>query len=204
MRIGIIDYKTGNPVSIYNMLNKSGIAAFISGDPGELASADKLILPGIGAWDEAMGRLQQNGIDQLLHQRVINEGIPILGICLGMQLFTSTSEEGELPGLGWINGEVTRLKQNEPSLKIPHIGWREVKPGRACKLFQGLEKGAEFYFSHSYQVICLNENDVVAESQYGQKITAGIQHNNIIGVQFHPEKSGKNGAILLNNFAQYF
>ena len=202
----IVDYGMGNLGSILNMLRKIGTPAVISSKEEDVEQADKLILPGVGAFDNGISSLTRLGLIPHLDQKVLQEKTPTLGICLGMQLFGKKSEEGRLPGLGWIDAEVRKFQFEETGcrLKIPHMGWNVVKTRRQSHLYKGLEKDSRFYFAHSYHVVCSNADDPVAETVYGHKFTSSLQRDNILGVQFHPEKSHKFGMTLLRNFIDYF
>jgi glutamine amidotransferase len=198
----IVDYGMGNLGSILNMLKKIGAAAKISGDPVDIMAADKLILPGVGAFDQGMTDLKERGLIALLNKRVLEEKCPILGICLGMQLLTTCSEEGQLSGLGWIQAKTRRFRFDgaEASLKIPHMGWNFVKPAYKSPFFDGFDQLPRFYFVHSYHVCCENPEDILATSLYGYEFTSAVKRGNIIGTQFHPEKSHKYGMQFLRNF----
>lgn len=198
----IIDYGMGNIGSIHNMIRKFGTPAEISDDPAEILKADKLILPGVGAFDHGMTNLSERGLIPVLNKRVWEEKCPFLGICLGMQLITRSSEEGKLPGLGWIDGR-TRRFQFHPgvgNLKIPHMGWNEVKPLAVAPLFLGFNEVPRFYFVHTYHVCCEDPADILALTSYGYDFVSAVKHGNIMGTQFHPEKSHKFGMRLLKNF----
>lgn len=199
----IIDYGMGNVGSILNMLKKIGVSARISGSPEDIMAADKLILPGVGAFDQGMTNLAQHGLISLLNHKVLTEKSPILGICLGMQLLSRQSEEGKLPGLGWVEADTRRFNFNSENshLKIPHMGWNEVRSSPDELLFSGFDKTPRFYFVHSYHVCCDRTEDVMAESFYGYKFTAAVKRENVMGTQFHPEKSHRYGMQLLRNFA---
>jgi glutamine amidotransferase len=188
------------------MLKVAGAKATVSSDSKEIEQADKLILPGVGAFDKAMTNLKELKIIPLLNQKVVQQRIPILGICLGVQLFANSSEEGKLPGLGWIDAEVKRFRfePNQTRLKIPHMGWDLIKIKKESSLLKDLEKNARFYFVHSYHIVCHNSEDVLTETFYGYDFTSSVQKGNILGVQFHPEKSHKFGLKLLKNFVEYF
>ena len=199
----IIDYGMGNVGSILNMLKKIGENAMISGVSNDIMTADKLILPGVGAFDHGMAHLSERGLIPLLNKRVLEDKCPILGICLGMQLLSCRSEEGELPGLGWVDAETRRFQFNGElgHLKIPHMGWNEVRANGQPPLFERFEKTPRFYFVHSYHVCCKRPEDVMATSFYGYEFTAAIGKENVMGTQFHPEKSHHYGMHLLRNFA---
>jgi len=201
--IVIIDYDMGNVGSILNMLKKIGATSKISYKTEDIMRADKLILPGVGAFDQGMTNLVERGLVELLNKRVLDDKCPILGICLGMQLLTKRSEEGQLAGLGWIRAETKRFKfdSNDNNLKIPHMGWNEVKPVRDTPLFSGYDKLPRFYFVHSYHVCCEHSEDIIGTSFYGYEFTAAVKNANIMGTQFHPEKSHKYGMRLLQNFS---
>jgi glutamine amidotransferase len=204
--IVIVDYGMGNLGSILNMLRKIGApSAKISSDPQDIEQADKLILPGVGAFDTGMQRLRDTGLIGLLNEKVIKAKTPTLGVCLGMQLITKVSEEGELPGLGWIDAETIRFrfdpKQN--GLKIPHMGWNTVAIQREGTLFQGMYADARFYFVHSFHVVTHNPGDVLATTEYGYEFASAVQHGHIMAAQFHPEKSHKFGMKLYRNFVEY-
>jgi len=200
--IVIIDYGMGNVGSISNMFYRIGVTARISGDPHDIAAADKLVLPGVGAFDQGMRNLAERGLVDLLRHRVLEEGCPVLGICLGMQLLSESSEEGELPGLGWVPARTVRLAFDAGlGLKIPHMGWNNVQHRPGAPLFSGYDETPRFYFVHSYHVRCRDEADVAGKVHYGLDIHAAISHGHIHGVQFHPEKSHAFGMRLLENFA---
>ncbi len=204
--IVIIDYKMGNPRSVANMLKRAGHRSEVSADPGMIAAAEKLILPGVGAFDAGMDNLISMGLIEVLNKRVINEKTPILGICLGMQLFTKRSDEGILPGLGWINAETKRfaLSKTGQNLKIPHMGWNTVVVKKNVRFLLELEKESRFYFVHSYHVVCEDAQDVASLTSHGYDFVSSIEYGNIIGVQFHPEKSHRFGMRLLKNFAELY
>lgn len=202
--IVIIDYGMGNVGSIRNMLNRIGVPAMVSAELENIRAAEKLILPGVGAFDHGMSNLVERGFIPLLKQKVVEEKTPILGICLGMQLFSRSSEEGKLPGLGWIDADTRRFKFDGESshLKIPHMGWNTVNPVGEESLFQGFPQIPRFYFAHSYHVCCRHPEDVIGTTCYEYAFAAAIQRGNILGTQFHPEKSHKFGMHVLRNFAE--
>jgi glutamine amidotransferase len=201
----IIDYGVGNLSSIKNMLKKVGCDAVISSDEGIIGSAEKLILPGVGAFDACAEKLRGSGLTAVLNRKVLEQKTPVLGICVGLQLLMEGSEEGRLPGLGWIKGRVVRFRQEllPPELKIPHMGWTDIKVCKPSKLFEGMYEEPRFYFVHSYHLQPDDPANALIEATYGYKFVAGIERDNIIGVQFHPEKSHKFGMRLLENFINY-
>ncbi len=200
----IIDYKTGNYGSVLNMLKKIGAEAVISSNILDIKKADKLILSGIGSFDNGMKNLQELGILSILDEKVLESKTPILGICLGMQLFAKKSEEGDLAGLGWIDAKVIKFKfnKNHNNLKVPHMGWNTAELSKRNVLFEDMDEEQRFYFTHSYYMKCNENNDVIATTEHGIKFTSIVQKNNIFGVQFHPEKSHRFGMQLLNNFVK--
>lgn len=199
--ITIVDYGMGNLGSILNMFKRIGVPATITGDLAAIAKSDKLLLPGVGAFDNAMQRINGSGLREVLDRKALVERVPILGICLGMQLLTRSSEEGNLPGLGWIEASTTRFP-SLPGLKVPHMGWNDVVPSRESRLTSGLPGDARFYFVHSFCVQADDANDVILRAEYGIAFDAALQRDNIFGAQFHPEKSHKFGLHLLKNFAE--
>lgn len=199
--IVIVDYGMGNLGSIENMLKKIGVQPIVSNDPELIASASKLILPGVGSFDKAMERINSSNLLQVLDQHALVEKKPILGICLGMQLLTRKSEEGKLPGLGWIEADTLRFPVIN-QLKIPHMGWNEVKLNYDSPLTNNLPLKSKFYFVHSYRVRVDYENLSILKCQYGIEFDAAIQHENIFGAQFHPEKSHRYGMQFLRNFIE--
>jgi glutamine amidotransferase len=202
--ITIVDYGMGNLGSISNMLRKIGVACRVSSDVAAIAEAEKLILPGVGAFDAAMQRIDSSGLRPALERRVLVEKVPVLGICLGMQLLAESSEEGKLPGLGWIPAEVLDFRGRvAPELKVPHMGWNVVVPSTDSALTRGLAEMVEprFYFVHSYFVRCRDPHHSILRTRYGLEFDSGVHRDNIYGVQFHPEKSHRFGMTLLQNFA---
>ena len=203
--IVIVDFLMSNLGSVVNMLKKIGVNATVSSNPSVIDKADKLILPGVGAFDNAIKNLENLGVVHSLNARVVQDKIPILGICLGSQLFAKRSEEGSLPGLGWIDAEVVRFKfDNHSNLKIPHMGWNTIKATQECPIFQDMYEDARFYFVHSYHFICNSEMNILTTSYYGYEFPSSIIKENIIGTQFHPEKSHKFGMKLFKNFVESF
>lgn len=202
--ITIIDIGMGNLGSIVNMLEKIKVKAVISSYENDIFKAEKLILPGVGSFDNAMKNLNDMHLISILNSRVNEDKIPILGICLGIQLFTRQSEEGVLPGLGWIDATTVKFKFNgeNAKLKVPHMGWNTVNLKRDNSLYCGLLNEPRFYFVHSYHIICNNTQDILSTTHYGYDFVSSIQSGNIYGTQFHPEKSHKFGMKVLQNFAE--
>lgn len=200
--IVIIDYDVGNLAAVSNMLRRIGFASLITADPTEIEKADRIILPGNGHFDTCMRNIQATGLVPLLEEKVLKQGTPLLGICVGAQILGSTSEEGEEPGLGWIDMTVRRFP-NITGLRVPHMGWTEVtRPMPEHPLTQGLEEDARFYFVHSYYLQPEGMTETLLSAKYGVEIAAAVTSGNIAGVQFHPEKSHRFGKVLLSNFAQ--
>ncbi len=201
--IGIVDYGSGNIYAIANLHKRANIPFFISQNPKELLKADKLILPGVGAFDETMKMLNKNGLKEFLNERVLNYKTPIIGVCVGMQILGNNSEEGVEEGFGWISGSVkkidTALLKEKPH--IPHLGWNSVSIKKETGLFSEINTDRGFYFLHSYYFDCEKNQDITATTQYGREFACGINHENVFGVQFHPEKSHGNGIQLFKNFA---
>lgn len=204
--ITIVDYGTGNLASIANMLKKIGCASIVTSEADRIAGAAKLILPGVGAFDTGMRNLMKLGLIEVLNRKAKEEKVPILGICLGMQLFVSGSEEGDLPGLGWIDASVIKFKSelNEKNLKVPHMSWNHIDVVKESKLFADMHEDPRFYFVHSYHVQLNRDEDLLAKTTYGYPFASALERENIAGVQFHPEKSHKFGMKLLKNFAEKY
>ena len=203
--IAIINYGLGNLGSIQNMLRRVGYTdVIISNSPEEINKADRLILPGVGAFDNGMQKINDSGLLDILNEQALVIKKPILGICLGMQLLTQGSEEGKLKGLGWIDAETRKFNfgENIERLKIPHMGWNEVGISKDHPLCNNLPKPSRFYFVHSYYVKCHQIGQELMSCNYGLGFTCAIQQDNIMGVQFHPEKSHKFGMEVLKNFIE--
>jgi glutamine amidotransferase len=199
----VVDYGMGNLGSVLNMFKKVGANAKISSDLDEISKAKKILLPGVGAFDTAMKRIKETGMTEILNQKALVDKIPILGICLGMQLLTNKSEEGKLPGLGWIEGETFNFKDRiDGSLKIPHMGWNIVDINKENAVTKNFKGEVRFYFVHSYFVKVNNPINSMMTSSYGITFDSAIVKDNIFGAQFHPEKSHKFGMNLFNNFAK--
>jgi len=203
--IAIVDYKTGNLGSIQNILKRIGEESVVTSDPDVIAGSGKIILPGVGAFDTGMQNLTSLGLIEILNKKALVEKIPILGICLGMQLLGEGSEEGTLPGLGWIKGQNRRFCfKNTREYKIPHMGWNFVKQHKQGPLFTEMYPEARFYFVHSYYFDASDSSDILTSTVYENEFTSSVEKGNIMGVQFHPEKSHKFGMKLLRNFVDFF
>tara|TARA_B100001758_G_C18414488_1_gene618408 strand:- start:2217 stop:2831 length:615 start_codon:yes stop_codon:yes gene_type:complete len=201
--IGIIDYGSGNVQAIATIYKNLNIEYKVITNPNDLKKASKLILPGVGAFDATMRQLIKSGIKDELNNLVINKKIPILGICVGLQIMGFGSEEGELAGLGWIAGKVKKFDCSILKIKpkLPHMGWNTIKDINDHPLFNGIDHDFGFYFVHSYYFECESEENVLAISNYGKDFSSAIFSENIFGTQFHPEKSHGNGFLLFKNFA---
>ena len=203
--IVIIDYGMGNLGSIANMLKQIGAEAAISADPEQIEQAERLILAGIGAFDAGMQRLTDLKLIPLMEHKAREQKTPFLGICLGMQLLTRRSEEGQLPGLGWLAAETIKynFEGQANRLRVPHMGWNEIQVQTDHPLLADLGEEPRFYFVHSYYVKCLNRGDVLASTEYGLPFDSIIGRGNLLGTQFHPEKSHRYGKKILENFARW-
>jgi glutamine amidotransferase len=202
--ITIIDYGLGNIRAFVNLYERLNVQTKIARFPGDLNSATKLILPGVGAFDYAMTLLNQSGMREELERQVMQDGVPVLGICVGMQILAKSSEEGVLPGLEWIDGRVRLFDASKIPFKtrLPHMGWNTIKPVRENPLLDGLNEESRFYFLHSYYFECADETETIATAEYGLRYACAVNRKNVYGVQFHPEKSHANGIRLLHNFAR--
>ena len=199
--IVIVDYSVGNVGSIKNILKRVGGDCVISGDEEIISKADRLILPGVGSFDSGMRRLKAAGLNNVLTHRVIDDRVPTLGICLGMQLMLNGSEEGSESGLGWLPGHVKKF--SKPDLLIPHMGWNSVSAEKDAGLKDAINNDSKFYFVHSYIVECENPDDVWMTTDHGEKFCSAFQRNNILGVQFHPEKSHVFGMNFIKSFIDW-
>lgn len=201
--ITIVDYGLGNIRAFLNVFKRLNIAARTATTAAELEGAERVILPGVGHFDHAMEQLEQSGMRPALDELVLGKRVPVLGVCVGMQMLGKSSEEGRLPGLGWIDGHVRSFQSVEgaEALHLPHMGWNDVTPAGDRGLFAGLADEARFYFLHSFFFECRNPADAAATSTYGPAFSAAVSSGNIHGVQFHPEKSHRFGMKLLQNFS---
>lgn len=199
--ISVLDYGVGNLGSIVNMLRRIDAEVRLVTEPAALLEATKILLPGVGSYDNGMRRLRESGLVEPLRARV-EAGTPILGICLGMQMLVTGSEEGDEPGLGFIRAQCRRFRfPDRPQLKVPHMGWNIIQPCIEAPLIAGLPGEPRYYFVHSYHVVCEDNRDVLATADYGGNFVAMIQRDNVMGAQFHPEKSHRFGMALLKNFS---
>lgn len=199
--ITIVNYGMGNLGSMLNMFKRLGVPARIESDPQLIRSAEKLVLPGVGAFDAAMQRINdQPGLRQALDHMAMVDRVPVLGVCLGMQLLTCSSEEGELPGLGWVTGATLRFPR-QGSLKVPHMGWNIAQPTKPSRLTADLSCAPRYYFVHSFFVLADDPTHSLMRTNYGLEFDSAIGRDNIYGVQFHPEKSHRFGMQILKNFA---
>jgi len=202
--IAIVDYGLGNTQAFANIYKRSNIDAILASTADELERADRIILPGVGSFDWAMQCLERSGLRQSLDELVMVEKRPVLGVCVGMHMMAGSSEEGDEPGLGWIDAEVKRFafEAGNERLMLPHMGWNDVEPHQESPLLRGLDAESRFYFLHSYYFASNKEADVIATADYGGSFACGVQSGNCYGVQFHPEKSHGWGIQLLKNFAE--
>lgn len=200
--IAILDYGVGNSGSIQNMIRRVGGKSVITSDRELLSSAKGYILPGVGSFDHGISMLEKSGLVDIIYPRVMEKNIPLLGICLGMQILFSSSEEGKLAGLGWINGSVKKFDFKDSKLKVPHMGWNVARPVINHPLFNDFEDEARFYFVHSYYVQCEYKENILASTEYGHPFSSAVCKDNIFGVQFHPEKSHRFGMMLFKNFLE--
>lgn len=200
--IAIIDYGVGNLASVQNMYRKIGIDSIISSDVSEIENASKILLPGMGHFDNCMQRFNASGLRGIVEKKVLEEKTPLLGICVGLQMLMRSSEEGTLPGLNWIEGRTVAFdKSRMPRhLKVPNMGWLDIALKKKSALTENLQ-GARFYFAHSYHILTERREDELITAGYGYDFIAGVERENILGVQFHPEKSHRFGMQLFKNFA---
>jgi len=200
-KIIIIDYGMGNLRSVQKKLQRLSFQANISSGVNDIKAASHLILPGVGHFAKGVSNLQKSGLWDLINEKVLNEKTPVMGICLGMQLMARKSEEGNVNGFGWIDGEVQRFRVSDKlRFKVPHMGWNQASPVTKSKFTLGLTGKESFYFVHSYHMVCNNQEQVLATTHYEYDFASIVGRDNIFGMQFHPEKSHESADMLLNNF----
>lgn len=203
--VTIVNYGIGNLGSVLNMFKKVGVEAQLAMTPEELSVAKKILLPGVGHFDACVRALHDSGLIPALEKKVFEDKVPTLGICVGYQMMTRGSEEGELKGLSWLPADTLRFKfpdDNRIALKVPHMGWNLVQVNKSTPLGKGFDDQSRFYFVHSYYVKADNAEDVLFKTHYGFDFASGMSKANIFGVQFHPEKSHRFGMNLFKNFAE--
>ena len=202
--ITIVDYGLGNILAFANIYKRLNIPFKMASNSSELADTTKIILPGVGSFDWAMSRLNQSGMRDLLDELVLVKEVPVIGICVGMQMMANSSDEGEMKGLGWIDANIRRFNDScfQYATHLPHMGWNDVEPIKYDPLFDGIENGSRFYFLHSYFFSHKEEGQVLAQTEYGGLFTSAAHNKNVYGVQCHPEKSHHWGERLLKNFAE--
>lgn len=202
--ITIIDYGVGNINAFVNVYKRVDVPVKIAKTKDDLEGAEKLILPGVGHFDHAMTQLNNSGMRDKLDELVLGQKVPVIGICVGMQMMANNSDEGKLDGLKWIDATVKKFDETKihQVTRLPHMGWNDVKPVKDIELFKGLENNSIFYFLHTYYFHCNKQEDVMAMTDYGGEFASAAHHENKYGIQFHPEKSHHYGEILLHNFAK--
>ena len=203
-KVSIVDYGMGNIGSIINMINYLGHDAEVVSNISEIEESTKLILPGVGRFDEAIKNINALGIKEVIESKVMRQKTPILGICLGMQLMTNKSEEGKMEGLSFIDAQCKRFSPEKMSDKVPHMGWNQVNIEKKSKLLENIGEAPRFYHVHSYYVECNDKQDVLLTTNYINPFVSAFEKENILGVQFHPEKSHKFGIKLFDNFINNF
>ncbi len=199
--ISIINYGLGNVLAFYNIYKKLNIESQVVSSSSELESATKIILPGVGSFDWAMDKLNKSGMRETLDHLVLEKNIPVMGICVGMQMMANSSEEGQKEGLGWFDAKVKKIKSDK-KIDLPHMGWNEINIKNDNTLFQGLQNNARFYFLHSYYFETNEDECILCETNYGGLFTSAAKKNNIFAIQFHPEKSHQWGECILKNFSK--
>ncbi|WP_367393378.1 imidazole glycerol phosphate synthase subunit HisH [Pseudomonas sp. X4] len=199
--IVVVDYGVGNIASVLNMLKRVGAKAKASNSREDIEQADKLILPGVGAFDAGMQTLRNSGLIEVLNEQVLNKHKPVMGVCLGSQMLGNGSEEGNEPGLGWIDMDIVRFEKRD-GRKVPHMGWNEVNPQLQHPILTGIDQASRFYFVHSYYMLPRHAENTLLTANYDQQFTAAVVKDNIFGFQFHPEKSHKFGMQLFKNFVE--
>ncbi|MEH0760252.1 imidazole glycerol phosphate synthase subunit HisH [Vibrio sp. 16] len=203
MTIAIVDYGMGNIGSVARAILACGFEPVIAKNADEIMVADKILLPGVGSFAKAMYEIKKRGLDKPIIESAIEDDIPVLGICLGMQILSTLGyEHGESKGLNLVSGEVIRMESTEKSIRIPHVGWNSVVHDGSSVLFDGIPSGTDFYFVHSYHFSGVNPEDVIATSSHGAKFNSVVGKDNVFGTQFHPEKSQQAGLRLLKNFLE--
>ena len=202
--ITLIDYGVGNINAFVNVYKRVDVPVKIARTKADLIGAEKLILPGVGHFDHAMNQLNRSGMRETLDELVLEDNVPVIGICVGMQMMANSSEEGQMEGLKWIDAKVRKFDERKIDhvTRLPHMGWNDVKPTKDILLFEGLENNAIFYFLHTYYFECNRSEDILATTTYGGEFASAAHYKNRYGIQFHPEKSHHYGEILLNNFSR--
>lgn len=202
--ITIIDYGSGNIKAIANIYEKLNISYTIAKSPEQVVGAKKIFLPGVGAFDETISKLDSTGFREVLDIEVLQNKVPIIGICVGMQILAESSEEGLLNGLGYIKGKVKKIDASflPQKPRLPHLGWNSIEINRPSQLLNDIDPEFGFYFLHTYYFECTDNNDVLTTTTYGKPFASAVNHENVYGIQFHPEKSHQNGITLLHNFAK--
>ncbi len=202
-RVAVIDYGMGNLDSVARAVEECGGAPVVTAGAADIGTANRIVLPGVGAFPDGMRNLRARSLDVILREQVMDKRIPMLGICLGMQLLATRGlEGGETEGLGWIDGDVGRLVPGGEDARVPHVGWNEVVVDRESPLFRGVPPGSDFYFVHSYHLRCTREEDVLARTPYCGGFVSAVARGLLFGVQFHPEKSQRTGFRVLKNFLE--
>ncbi|MBP62403.1 MAG: imidazole glycerol phosphate synthase subunit HisH [Planctomycetaceae bacterium] len=202
--IKVLCYGSGNVKAITNIYKRINVPCEVATTSDELRSADKIIVPGVGAFDQTMMLLEASGMLDTLNSMVLDDEVPVLGVCVGMQAMAHESEEGERKGLGWIDGAIKEIDARHLTHKpkLPHMGWNSVTPRQQLPILDGIDEQTGFYFLHSYYFACANEENVLTTSYYGTEFTSAVASGNIYGFQFHPEKSHLNGITIFKNFAE--